>query len=148
MLPKDLDRLAVFNFPIEQFADRGARWLLENTEIVRGLLEIVSSELAARLDFSQLTHINRSFISDNLREQESDVVCSVPFRGDSETADLWIYILIEHQSTVDVSMGFLAVVLLLYDADLGCTTAGVGVKRSAETGMAVSTDSADSVLYR
>ena len=106
MPPKDLERLAVFNFPIEQFADRGARWLLENTEIVRGLLEIVSSELAARLDFSQLTHINRSFISDNLREQESDVVCSVPFRSDSETADLWIYILIEHQSTVDVSMGF------------------------------------------
>ena len=54
----------------------------------------------ARLDFSQLTHINRSFIPDNLREQESDIVYSVPFRSESKTEELLIYILIEQLEIV------------------------------------------------
>ena len=76
------------------------------TENVRGLLEIVAGELVELIDFSQLSQINRSFIPDNLREQESDLVFSVPLRGESETDELLIYILIEHQSTVDSTMGF------------------------------------------
>ena len=100
------DELAFFDFPIEQFADRSTRWLLEDRENVRGLLEIVAEHLVAHLDFSRLTHINRSFIPDNLREQESDIVYSAPFHSESKTDELLIYILIEHQSTVDVTMGF------------------------------------------
>ena len=80
--------------------------MLEDSENVRGLLEIVAAHLVERLDFSRLLHINRSFIPDNLREQESDLVYRVPFRGESTTDELLIYILIEHQSTVDASMGF------------------------------------------
>ncbi len=96
-----------FDFPIEQFADRSVRWLLEDRENVRGLLEILDADLVAPLDFSRLQHINRSFIPDNLREQESDLIYSVPFRSDADTTDeLLIYILIEHQSTVDPIMGF------------------------------------------
>ena len=106
METKQTELLTFFNFPIEQFADRSTRWLLEDRENVRGLLEIVAEHLVAHLDFSQLTHINRSFIPDNLREQESDIVYSVPFRSESKTEELLIYILIEHQSTVDVTMGF------------------------------------------
>ena len=67
---------------------------------------LANAFLVAHLDFSQLVHINRSFIPDNLREQESDIVYSVPFRSESKTEELLIYILIEHQSTVDVTMGF------------------------------------------
>ena len=70
------------------------------------MLEIVAEHLVAHLDFSQLTHINTSFIPDNLREQESDIVYRVPFRSGAETEELLIYILIEHQSTVDAAMGF------------------------------------------
>ena len=106
METKETDELAFFDFPIEHFADRSTRWLLEDKENVRGLLEIVAEHLGAHLDFSQLVHINRSFIPDNLREQESDIVYSVPFRSESKTDELLIYILIEHQSTVDVTMGF------------------------------------------
>ena len=106
METKETELLTFFDVPIEQFADRSARWLLEDKENVRGLLEIVVEHLVARLDFSQLVHINRSFIPDNLREQESDLVYSVPFRSESEAEELLIYILIEHQSTVDVTMGF------------------------------------------
>ena len=103
---RETEALTFFDFPIEQFADRSTRWLLEDEENVRGLLEIVAAHLVGRLDFGQLSQINRSFIPDNLREQESDIVYSVPFRSESETEDLLIYILIEHQSTVDVAMGF------------------------------------------
>ena len=95
-----------FQIPIEHFSDRSARWLLEDKENVRGLVELVASELVALLDFSRLAQLNRSFISDTLREQESDILFSVPFQSESETDELLIYILIEHQSTVDPAMGF------------------------------------------
>ena len=106
METKQTELLTFFDFPIEQFPDRSIRWLLEDRENVRGLLEIVAEHLAAHLDFSQLAHINRSFVPDNLREQESDIVYSVPFRDESKTEELLIYILIEHQSTIDTTMGF------------------------------------------
>ena len=100
------EALTFFDFPIEQFSDRSIRWLLEDKDNVRGLLEIVAEHLVSRLDFNQLVHVNRTFIPDNLREQESDIVYSAPFQSDSKTEELLIYILIEHQSTVDVTMGF------------------------------------------
>ena len=103
---KTTGSLTFLDFPIEQFADRSIRWLLEDKENIRRLLEIVAEHLVAHLDFSQLAHINRSFIPDNLREQESDIVYSVPFRSESKTDELLIYILIEHQSTVDTTMEF------------------------------------------
>ena len=106
MNTKNIETLASFDFPIEHFHDRSTRWLLEDPDNVRGLLEIVAAHLADRLDFSRLLHVNRSFIPDNLREQESDLVYRVPFHGESATDELLIYILIEHQSTVDVTMGF------------------------------------------
>ncbi|MDE0013131.1 MAG: Rpn family recombination-promoting nuclease/putative transposase [Candidatus Poribacteria bacterium] len=111
-------KLTFFDFSIQQFPDRSIRWLLENKENVRGLIEIVAEELVDRLDFSQLTQINTSFIPDNLREQESDLVYRVPFRSESQTDEVVIYILIEHQSTVDMSMGFrvLFYMLQIWDA--------------------------------
>ena len=95
-----------FDIPIEHFPDRSARWLLQDRENVRGLIEIVASELAALIDFNRLTQLNRSFVSDALREQESDIIFRVPFHRGAEANELLIYILIEHQSTVDTTMGF------------------------------------------
>ena len=93
------------DFTIEHFPDRSAKWLFQYTYNVRGLLEIVATELVECIDFSRLVPPNRRFISDTLQEQESDVVFSVPFQSGSKTEELIIYILIEHQSTVDVTMG-------------------------------------------
>ena len=39
---------------IRQFPDRSAKWLLENTENLRGLLEIIASDIVEHLDFSQV----------------------------------------------------------------------------------------------
>ena len=93
-----------FDIRTEQFHDRSARWLFEDGAFLRGLLEILAIELVDSVDFSQMSQVNRSFIPDNLREQESDMVISIPFRSTSD--EMLIYILIEHQSTVDATMGF------------------------------------------
>ncbi len=98
--------LKFFDIKIGHFPDRSARWLLQDKENVRGLLEIIARELVDHIDFNQLTQINRSFIPDTLREQEADIVLSVPFKRELGTDEILIYILIEHQSTVDISMGF------------------------------------------
>ena len=91
---------------LTHFPDKSVRWLLEDKENVRGLIEILASELVNLIDFNQLEVQNTSFLSSKLREQVSDLIFSVPFKNSTETDELLIYILIEHQSTVDVSMGF------------------------------------------
>ncbi len=91
---------------IEHFSDRSIRRLLQDPEYVRGLVEIIAPELVALLDFSRGAQQNRSFISDTLRERESDVLLRVPFQETPDNEELLIYILIEHQSTVDPTMGF------------------------------------------
>ena len=105
-MPIDIEILNFFDNRIEHFPDRSARWLFQDRENVRGLLEIVAGELLESIDFSRIVQVNRSFIPGNLREQESDIVFRVPFQSESGTDELLIYILIEHQSTVDPIMGF------------------------------------------
>ena len=90
---------------LDKFADRSAKWLLANTDNLRGLLEIIGSDIVESLDFSRVQLVNTTFVADNLREQESDMVFLLPFRDADET-EVMIYILIEHQSTVDPAMGF------------------------------------------
>ena len=97
--------LDLLQAPMEQFADRSAKWLLGQTDNLQGLLDIIGSEIVASLDFSKVQLVNTTFIPDNLREQESDMVFLLPFRDADET-EVMIYILIEHQSTVDPVMAF------------------------------------------
>ena len=99
----------LFTTPIGHFPDRSARWLFKDKDNVRGLIEIVANELVEYLDFNGLVELNRSFVSDTLQELESDMVFSIPFQDASDTAgtdELLVYILIEHQSTVDPMMAF------------------------------------------
>ncbi|MXY27467.1 hypothetical protein F4Y59_04795 [Candidatus Poribacteria bacterium] len=101
--PKSLEPSDIL---IEHFPDRSIRRLFQDPEYVRGLVEIIAPDLVGFLDFSRGTQQNRSFISDALRERESDVLLRVPFQRTTENEELLIYILIEHQSTVDPTMGF------------------------------------------
>ena len=93
-----------FEMQIGHFSDRSARWLFQNREFVRGLFEILAGHLAPRINFSELKLIERSFLADNLEELVADLVFRVPFRDESGTDELFIYILVEHQSTVDTKM--------------------------------------------
>ena len=91
---------------IAHFPDRSTRWLFQFTENVHALMELIAPELADAIDFNRLTALNRTFISEALREQESDIVYRAPFQEAGDPQELIIYILIEHQSQVDPTMGF------------------------------------------
>jgi len=94
-----------FLLPIREFPDKGIKWLLEYGENVKGLLQIVAGDLVNRLDFNRLEQVNQTFIPDNLRKQESDILYLVPFRSE-DLGEVLIYVLIEHQSTASPVMGF------------------------------------------
>jgi predicted transposase YdaD len=90
---------------IREFADRGTLWLLEDPAALRDLLQILEPELTEQLDFSRAERVNRSFIPDDLRKQESDLIFSVPLREEAaEHPEVWIYVLLEHQSRRDPLM--------------------------------------------
>ena len=96
----------LFRTDIGHFEDKSARLLFKHTEHLRGLVQFLSENIAEHLDFSQARRENRSYIDNTLRDMMSDMVFTVPFKDESHTDDLTIYILIEHQSTVDRMMGF------------------------------------------
>lgn len=96
----------LFRTDIGHFEDKSARFLLKHTEHLRGLLLFLARDLAAHLDFSQANRERRSYIDATLRDSISDIVFTVPFRDAPPAEAVTIYILIEHQSTVDRMMGF------------------------------------------
>ncbi len=89
---------------IREFPDRGTLWLLEDPSFVRDLLSLLDSALPGQLDFERAVRVNRSFIPADLQKQESDLIFRVPCSGDFATItgpEIWIYILVEHQSSPD-----------------------------------------------
>ena len=94
--------------PVREFPDRGTKWLLEAPENTNCLLRIIAADLADCIDFSRLQHIPTTFIPDNLRKQEADVIFLAPFKALAEGAgrEFMIYVLIEQQSKPRREMGF------------------------------------------
>src|SRR5579872_7315949 len=89
--------------PVREFADHATLWLLESPENLRDLLRLVATEIAERLDFRRSERLNRSFIPDNLQKQEADLLFRVPYQEGRR--EVWVYLLIEHQSKPDRLMG-------------------------------------------
>ena len=116
--PQQQDLYDFLQGRIEHFPDRSIRRLFQNKPNVEALVKIIEPELAARIDFQHLIAANRSLIPETLREQQADILFSVPFRSKDASETLFIYILIEHQSTVDEMMGFrvLFYMMLIWDA--------------------------------
>ena len=101
-IERDLRELS--NVSSHQFPDRSAKWLIRQREHLEALLRMVGGEIADAFDFEHVEQLNRSFISDELRTQESDMLFRVPFRAPTQTHQkVIVYLLIE--STVDRSMG-------------------------------------------
>ena len=92
--------------PVHHFPDRGIKWLLESPENVQGLLQLIIPELVGALDFSRFEQLPDTFIPDNLRQQESDLLHLVPYRDQETEREILIYVLIEHQSKPDPVMSF------------------------------------------
>src|SRR5215210_7551520 len=103
--------------PIREFADHSAQWLFEDPQNVRGLMQILEPELAELLDFGRAQRVNRTFVPADFQEEESDLVYLVPCRDEAAgtVRDVWIYLLLEHQSKRDPLMGLR---VLLYMCEL------------------------------
>ena len=94
--------------PVREFPDRGTKWLLESPENTNCLLRIADINLAECIDAARLQHLPTTFIPDNLRKQEADVLFLAPFldRSQGTEREVMIYVLIEQQSTPRWEMGF------------------------------------------
>lgn len=92
--------------------DHGYKKLFSHPEMVEPLLrEFVREEWVARLDFSTLEMVPATFLSRNrMVRRESDVIWRLRWRGE-EDRWLYVYLLLEFQSTVDP---FMAVRMMTY----------------------------------
>ena len=81
--------------------DSGYKKLFSNRTIFRQLLEtFVNQEWVHSLDFDTCETLDKSFISEHYKETESDLIYKIQFHD----REVYIYILIEFQSTVDPFM--------------------------------------------
>ena len=81
--------------------DSGYKKLFSNQTIFRQLLEtFVNQEWVDNLDFASCEPLDKSFISEHYKETESDLIYKIQFHD----REVYIYILIEFQSTVEPFM--------------------------------------------
>ena len=75
--------------------------LFSNPVLMQELLEyFVHEKFIHELDFTTLERLDKSFITDAFKEKESDLIYKIQFQN----KDLYIYLLLEFQSTVDKFM--------------------------------------------
>ena len=95
---------------LRQFPELSSLWLLDTWYNLRGLVQLVDSPIVPYLDFKSAVRQETDFISDDLRKEVSDVLYSVPVQGvgksEAERETLPVYVLLEHQSTVDSIMAY------------------------------------------
>ena len=84
------------------------RKLFSNPVIMRELLvSFVHEPWVDQLDFSAAERLDRTFVSESFNERESDLIWKLKFKGE----DIYLYLLIEFQSSVD---RFMALRVLRY----------------------------------
>lgn len=93
--------------------DRGYRMLLSHPGVVKDLItSFVPGDFVREIDFGELEPYARSFIAEDYREREADVI----WRLKVKERPVYFYILIELQSSVDrwMALRMLVYILLLY----------------------------------
>ena len=81
--------------------DNSYKLLFSHPEMVRDLLAgFVNEPWVAELDFASLEKVNGSYVADDLRDREDDIIWRVRFKDDW----LYLYLLLEFQSKVDKTM--------------------------------------------
>ncbi len=97
----------------EKFHDRGYKALFSHPRMVEELIRsFVKEEFVNDIDFSSLSRSFNSFVTQEFRERETDIIWQVKVHG----APVYFYILIEFQSTVDryMVLRMLSYLLLFY----------------------------------
>jgi hypothetical protein len=93
--------------------DNGYKNLFSHSEMVRDLLlGFVKEDWVEQLDLTSLEKVSGSYVTDDLRDREDDIIWRIRW-GDSW---LYVYLLIEFQSTVDkyMALRIMVYVGLLY----------------------------------
>ena len=86
--------------------------LFSNPEMVKQLLTcFVNEEWINKIEYNSLEKIDKSFVTDEFSKRESDIIYKASFKGE----DVYIFILLEFQSTVD---RFMSLRMLRYIAEL------------------------------
>lgn len=81
--------------------DKRYRRLFSNPLIIEELMKyFVDEKFTNELDFSQMELQNTSFINEEHKKSEADMIWKIKFKGN----DVYVYLLIEFQSTVDKYM--------------------------------------------
>lgn len=89
--------------------DNGYKLLFSHAAMVADLLRgFVKEDWVREVDFDTLRRVDGSYVSDDLRSRENDVVWRVGWKG----SWLYVYILLEFQSTVDPFMAVRAMTYL------------------------------------
>ncbi len=83
------------------FADRMMRETLSQPANLRELVGRVIPDLAPQLDFPKMKPVPRTFLLDDYRERESDLLFEIPFLEAPGRLPLLLCLLLEHQSSVD-----------------------------------------------
>ena len=81
--------------------DKRYKKLFSHPTLIRQLLtSFVQEDFVRGLDFSTLERLDKSFITENFKEKESDLIYRIEFN----TKPVYIYLLLEFQSTMDRCM--------------------------------------------
>jgi predicted transposase/invertase (TIGR01784 family) len=81
--------------------DNSYKLLFSHPEMVKDLLTgFVKEAWVEQLDFSTLEKVSGSYVSDELRDREDDIIWRVRWRDEW----LYVYLLLEFQSTIDTYM--------------------------------------------
>ena len=83
--------------------DKGYKYLFSNPLIVKELLQsFVSMDWVHHIDFTKAETIDKSYVTDQYKEYEADIIYKLYFKE----SELYLYLLIEFQSTVDRFIAF------------------------------------------
>ncbi len=83
------------------FPDHAIREALIQPRNLRAVLRDVAAEIADRLDYSALEIVKRTYLLDDWRQRDNDVLVRLPPLGMPASTRILICILIEHQSSPD-----------------------------------------------
>jgi hypothetical protein len=89
--------MSVSDDSLHDFPDRAIRKLLEDPANLRELIATVLPALVDRFDFTQVEMPPRTFLLDDWRRRESDMLFRLPFQQEDLPPAL-VCLLIEHQS--------------------------------------------------
>jgi hypothetical protein len=84
---------------VRNFPENGPKLLLENPANVRDLLMLLHEPSVDAIDFAAMTVERTHFVQPDYRHVAVDLLLKAPFRGETATESIFIYLLVEHQST-------------------------------------------------